>query len=231
MQITPILIVAFAIMANAQWWQHPGRYSYQQKGAANVVGSGTNGNAGSSNSGTNPNGGFVNGSDPISGSGSGTGTSTGTGTISNDLSQSVPVSGPQSSVSGTSTTNSGSTSSTSGDNAVGSTASFTQYTQDGGCSVASVACGWYSSSGYNAAISQATYGGGKGSGATAACGLCWRLTPDFPGANVIVVKVNNLCPADEHNPLCAQPAGEFFFFTYYALVLNVWGLLELGIVC
>ena len=175
-------MAAFAIVANAQWWQNSGRYSHQRKGAAQVAGSGTYGNSGSSNSGINPYAGSVNGSVPISGSG------TGTGTTSNELSKSAPVS-------------------SSSDNGAGSTASFTQY---GGCNTASAACGWYSSSGYNAAISQAVYGGGTGSGATAACGVCWKLTPDFPGANEIVVKVNNLCP-DEGNPLCAQPEGEISF--------------------
>ena len=76
-----------------------------------------------------------------------------------------------------------------------------------------MACGWYSSSGYNAAISQAVYGGGPGSGATGACGVCWKLTPDASGANEIVVKINDLCP-DDGNPLCAQPAGEFSSLVY-----------------
>ncbi|CAF9918095.1 hypothetical protein IMSHALPRED_004209 [Imshaugia aleurites] len=85
---------------------------------------------------------------------------------------------------------------------VGSTASFTQY---GPCNDPSqVSCAWYSASGYNAAISQAAYGGSPGSGPSAACGVCWQLTPDYPGANEIVVKVNNLCP-DDGNPLCAAP--------------------------
>ena len=96
-----------------------------------------------------------------------------------------------------------------GSNTGGSTASFTQY---GPCNSPSLtSCAWYSKSGYNAAISQAAYGGSEGSGASGACGICWKLTPDFPGANEIVVKVNNLCPNDGHNPLCSQPESEFFF--------------------
>ena len=91
----------------------------------------------------------------------------------------------------------------------GSTASFTQY---GPCNSPSLtSCAWYSSSGYNAAISQAAYHGSPGSGASDACGICWKLTPDFPGAKEIVVKVNNLCPNDGHNPLCSQPESEFVF--------------------
>ena len=105
---------------------------------------------------------------------------------------------------------------------VGSTASFTQY---GPCNDPSqVSCAWYSASGYNAAISQAAYGGSPGSGPSAACGVCWQLTPDYPGANEIVVKVNNLCP-DDGNPLCAAPEGELcfavlalspFFFSFFS---------------
>lgn len=99
--------------------------------------------------------------------------------------------------------------SSSSSNAGGSTASFTSY---GGCnSPSATSCAWYSSSGYNAAISQAAYGGAQGSGASGACGICWKLTPEFPGANEIVVKVNNLCPNDGHNPLCSMPEGEFLF--------------------
>lgn len=89
-------------------------------------------------------------------------------------------------------------------NGGGSTASFTRYS---GCNSPSAACGWYSSTGYNAAISQAAFGGAPGSGPGTACGGCWRLAPGFSGANAIVVKVNNLCPADENNPVCAKPAG------------------------
>ena len=112
-------------------------------------------------------------------------------------------------------TNSGSLSTPSGNSAGGSTASFTQY---GPCHRTSVACGWYSSSGYNAAISQAVYGGGPGSGATKECGVCWKLTPDAAGANEIVVKINDLCP-DDGNPLCAQPAGEFSCLVLSSFIL------------
>ena len=45
-----------------------------------------------------------------------------------------------------------------------------------------------------------------------------------------MVKVNNLCPADDKNPLCAQPAGEsslflFLFFFSYKYPLFVLALL------
>ena len=106
---------------------------------------------------------------------------------------------------------SSSSSSSSGNNTVGSTASFTQYSPCN--SPSQTSCGWYSSTGYNAAISQAVYGGYPGSGPSAACGVCWLLTPEFPGANAMVVKVNNLCP-DGGNPLCAMPAGECFPFPF-----------------
>lgn len=94
-------------------------------------------------------------------------------------------------------------------------ATFTEYGSgdsgsSGNCNTKSVACGWYNEPGYNAAISQNFYGVGPGAGAGPACGTCWRLIPETDssgnkiyGANEIVVKVNNLCPA-EGNPLCAQ---------------------------
>jgi hypothetical protein len=94
-------------------------------------------------------------------------------------------------------------------------ATFTEYGSGDGwgsksCDTASTACGWYNRHGYNAAISQNKYGVGPGAGAGPACGTCWRLTPKtdisgkrLHGAHEIVVKVNNLCPADG-NPLCAQ---------------------------
>ena len=107
-------------------------------------------------------------------------------------------------------------SSSSGTNAVGSTASFTQYGQCNDPSKTS--CAWYSSTGYNAAISQAVYNGSPGSGPSGACGVCWKLSPDFPGANEIVVKVNNLCP-DDGNPLCAQAAGEWDFSLFFHSLL------------
>lgn len=184
MQLIPILIAAFAILANAQRYQ-PQRYQYQQKRAAQVVGSGTD-----------------------SGSDSGSGSGNSSGTTGNDASNPAS-SAPQSSITGTSTTNSVSisnpTSSSSSSNAMGSTASFTQYSP---CSDPhKTSCAWYSSTGYNAAISQAVYGGSPGSGPSGACGICWKLTPDHAGANEIVVKVNNLCP-DEGNPLCAQAESE-----------------------
>ncbi|KAL2038165.1 hypothetical protein N7G274_009113 [Stereocaulon virgatum] len=86
-------------------------------------------------------------------------------------------------------------------------ASFTNYGAadsfaSGQCNTPSVACGWYSNPGYNAAVSQALFGVGPGAGAGPACGNCYKLVPE--GGNTIVVKINNLCPADG-NPLCAAP--------------------------
>ena len=260
MQLTTILIAAFAFLANAEC-HHPHYYNYtQQNKAAQAVGSGTNGNTGSGNgygsnsgttatgtgigagtgTGTGTNGNVLNSGTGITGNNAsnvaspGSQSSGSTGTYGNDASNvasqgsqssglntgtnsnvflKAAFSGSQSSGSGSidsGSTNSGSPSTSSGNSAGGSTASFTQY---GPCHRTSVACGWYSSSGYNAAISQAVYGGGPGSGASRECGVCWRLTPNAPDANEIVVKVNDLCP-DDGNPLCAQPAGEslpFFF--------------------
>ncbi|MCJ1396926.1 hypothetical protein MMC11_000118 [Xylographa trunciseda] len=94
-------------------------------------------------------------------------------------------------------------------------ASFTMYGQGDGnsspnCNTASAACGFYDNPGYNAAVSQNLYGVGPGQGAGPACGTCWQLVPKtdssgnaLKGANTIVVKVNNLCPA-QGNSLCAQ---------------------------
>lgn len=67
--------------------------------------------------------------------------------------------------------------------------------------------------GFAAAVSQNLYGVGPGQGAGPACGTCYRLTieTDQGGSPVpnagssIVVMVNNLCPATDDNPLCAQP--------------------------
>jgi len=95
-------------------------------------------------------------------------------------------------------------------------ASFTEYgTGDqngsGNCNVVTTACGFYTSPGYSAAVSQNLYGAGPGQGAGPACGGCWQLTgqKDSSGQplsspRTIVVKVTNLCPADG-NPLCSQP--------------------------
>ncbi|MCJ1480600.1 hypothetical protein MMC06_000755, partial [Schaereria dolodes] len=94
-------------------------------------------------------------------------------------------------------------------------ASFTEYGAgdtygSGNCNTATSACGFYSNPGYNAAASQNLFGVGPGAGPGPACGTCWRLAPltdssgnALKGANSIIIKVNNLCPA-EGNPLCAQ---------------------------
>ncbi|MCJ1381045.1 hypothetical protein MMC17_004154 [Xylographa soralifera] len=100
--------------------------------------------------------------------------------------------------------------------AVSYTSTFTEYgagdvRSSGNCNAATAACGFYTFPGYNAAASQNLFGVGDGQGAGPGCGLCWQLTPEFfddgktkiTGANSIVVKVNNLCPADS-NVLCAQ---------------------------
>ncbi|CAD6575344.1 MAG: hypothetical protein ASARMPRED_007193 [Alectoria sarmentosa] len=201
MQLTHMLIGAFAILANAQRY-HPHGFHNQQKRAAQVAGSNTDSDTGSN-----------------------TGSDTGSGTIGNDTSSGAASSAPQSSVSSTGSTTSGSSSSSSSNNAVGSTASFTQY---GPCNDPSkTSCAWYSSTGFNAAISQAVYGGYPGSGPSAACGICWKLTPDYAGANEIFVKVNNLCP-DDQNPLCAQPAGEFFLITQTPQLASISGFADFG---
>jgi hypothetical protein len=86
-------------------------------------------------------------------------------------------------------------------------ASFTEYgsgDQNGSpnCNTDSAACG-FASKGYNAALSEAAFGAGDGKGKGPACGTCWQLTGQtdstgkpLAGAQSIVVKVNNLCPAD-----------------------------------
>ena len=186
MQPILILVVAFAVLADARW-NYTGGYQYQQKAAAQVFGSNTGSNTGY-------------------GSGSGSGSGASLGTANKEAAQVVG------SNTGSNTGNEGvANPSPPSSNAGGSTASFTQY---GPCNSPSLtSCAWYSSSGYNAAISQAAYHGSPGSGASDACGVCWKLTPNVPGANEIVVKVNNLCPNDGHNPLCSQPTGEFFLFS------------------
>ncbi|KAJ9624845.1 hypothetical protein H2203_004795 [Taxawa tesnikishii (nom. ined.)] len=95
-------------------------------------------------------------------------------------------------------------------------ASFTQYGStdtwgSGNCNVATTACGFYTSPGYSAAVSQNEFGVGPGAGAGPACGTCWKLTAQTDSSgnklsnagNSIVVQVTNLCPASG-NPLCAQ---------------------------
>ncbi|KAH0280771.1 glycoside hydrolase family 45 protein, partial [Aureobasidium melanogenum] len=94
-------------------------------------------------------------------------------------------------------------------------ASFTEYGStdtwgSGNCNVATTACGFYTSPGYSAAVSQNEFGVGDGAGAGPACGTCWKLTASTDSSGnkksfggPIVVQVTNLCPADS-NPLCAQ---------------------------
>ncbi|KAK4547689.1 hypothetical protein LTR36_000646 [Oleoguttula mirabilis] len=95
-------------------------------------------------------------------------------------------------------------------------ASFTEYGStdswgSGNCNVATTACGYYTSPGYSAAVSQNEFGVGPGAGAGPGCGTCWKLTIETDSSgnavsnagNSIVVQVTNLCPADG-NPLCAQ---------------------------
>lgn len=73
-------------------------------------------------------------------------------------------------------------------------------------------------------MSQSLFGVGPGAGAGPVCGQCFKLTPDAPGSKGIVVKVNNLCPADG-NPLCAAPVGESFSFFVWS------GMCSLGLTC
>lgn len=61
-----------------------------------------------------------------------------------------------------------------------------------------------------AAVSQNLFGVGDQQGPGPACGTCYQLVPEtdstgnqLRGASSILVKVNNLCPADS-NVLCAQ---------------------------
>ncbi|KAK6543568.1 hypothetical protein TWF694_000312 [Orbilia ellipsospora] len=79
------------------------------------------------------------------------------------------------------------------------------------CQTKTSACGFYTSPGYAAAVSQNLYGAGPGQGAGPACNTCYKITiqTDQNGravsnaGNSIVVMVNNLCPA-QGNPLCSQ---------------------------
>ena len=79
-------------------------------------------------------------------------------------------------------------------------ASFTQY---GGCSASSVACGQNYDSMYSAAVNEAWYGAAPGEGAGPGCGKCYKLTVTQTGwdeqavpnaGHSIVVAVDNLCP-------------------------------------
>ncbi|KAI9790496.1 MAG: hypothetical protein M1835_000931 [Candelina submexicana] len=82
----------------------------------------------------------------------------------------------------------------------GMSASFTTY---GGCARATLQCGWYTPRGtFTAAIAQHAFGAGPGDPGPA-CNQCYQISA--PGANTIVVKVADLCPADPGNPLCTKP--------------------------
>ncbi|KAI9704269.1 MAG: hypothetical protein M1836_007130 [Candelina mexicana] len=108
----------------------------------------------------------------------------------------------------------------------GMSASFTTY---GGCARATLQCGWYTPWGskslmppspsaffpkghpltenfnhpaFTAAIAQHAFGAGPGDPGPA-CNRCYQISA--PGANTIVVKVADLCPADPGNPLCTKP--------------------------
>lgn len=87
------------------------------------------------------------------------------------------------------------------------TASFTEYGSGDAngspnCNTATTACGFYTSPGYSAAVSQNEFGVGPGAGAGPACGTCWKLTAETDSSgnalsnagNSIVVQVTNLCP-------------------------------------
>ena len=59
-------------------------------------------------------------------------------------------------------------------------ASFTEYGSgdsfgSGNCNTATTACGFYTSPGYSAAVSQNEFGVGPGQGAGSACGTCCTL--------------------------------------------------------
>ncbi|KAI9817175.1 MAG: hypothetical protein M1827_001287 [Pycnora praestabilis] len=95
-------------------------------------------------------------------------------------------------------------------------ASFTHYGSGDSfgspnCNTATAACGFFTSPGFSAAVSQNVYGAAPGAGAGAACGTCYRLTGNTDtsgnalanGHPSIVVMINNLCPATG-NPLCAM---------------------------
>ncbi|KAI9749368.1 MAG: hypothetical protein M4579_006899 [Chaenotheca gracillima] len=95
-------------------------------------------------------------------------------------------------------------------------ASFTEYGAADGlgspnCQTASAACGFYTSPGYAAAASQNLFGAAPGEGAGPGCKKCFKLTGKTDssgkalsgGGKSIIVKVNNLCPANG-NPLCAM---------------------------
>jgi len=84
----------------------------------------------------------------------------------------------------------------------------------GNCNVNTTACGFYTSPGFSAAVSQNLYGVGPGEGAGPACGGCWLLTGETDSSGnplstpkSIVVKVTNLCPASG-NGVCDQPTLE-----------------------
>jgi len=95
-------------------------------------------------------------------------------------------------------------------------ASFTHYGSGDSfgspnCQTTTSACGFYTSPGYAAAVSQNLFGVGPGAGAGPACGTCWKLVGETDSSGnalsnagtSIIVMVNNLCPASG-NPLCSQ---------------------------
>lgn len=84
----------------------------------------------------------------------------------------------------------------------------------GNCNVGTVSCGWYTFPGYFAAVSQNLFGAASGHGS--ACGSCWQLDPVsnpnaadttavVAGMKSIVVRVNNLCPADGNEKDVSDP--------------------------
>ncbi|KAI0286102.1 RlpA-like double-psi beta-barrel-protein domain-containing protein-containing protein [Russula aff. rugulosa BPL654] len=101
------------------------------------------------------------------------------------------------------------------------TASFTQYS---GCNEAS--CG-VTLSGFSAATNTLAFGAYRASGD--ACGRCFKLTsnhdpytPSFAGPfKTIVVRVNDLCPADSNGEWCGQrvshPVNQFNMSMHFDL--------------
>ncbi|KAF1991784.1 glycoside hydrolase family 45 protein [Aulographum hederae CBS 113979] len=82
------------------------------------------------------------------------------------------------------------------------------------CNSDSVECAFYTYPGYAAAVSQNLFGNIRGAGGDPACGTCYSLdltgsrdssgNPFTANNSHVVVMVNNLCPANSDNPICAQ---------------------------